>query len=56
MDAQKPKVRRVIQSEPTEPVDVLAVAGPAVAKRAVPALIGAALVALVLVIILRRSR
>jgi hypothetical protein len=56
VEEDRPKVRRIIQSEPVEPVDVLAVAGPAIARRLVPVAIGAALLAVIVVLLVRRSK
>jgi hypothetical protein len=56
VEEDKPKVRRIIQSEPVEPVDVLAVAGPAIARRLVPVAIGAALLAVIVVLLVRRAK
>jgi hypothetical protein len=52
----KPAVRRIIQSDPVEPVDVLAVAGPAIARRVIPVAIGAALLAVIVVLLVRRAK
>jgi hypothetical protein len=49
-----PGVRKV-NHEPAEPVDVMAVAGGPVAKRVAPVLIGAALLALLIVLIRNRA-
>jgi hypothetical protein len=49
-----PGVRKVSQ-EPAEPVDVMAVAGGPVAKRAAPVLVAAALLALLIFLIRNRS-
>lgn len=46
---------RKIDSEPAEPIDVVAVAGGAVAKRVAPMAIGLAVVALAILVLRRRS-
>jgi hypothetical protein len=46
---------RKIDSEPVEPIDVMAVAGDAVAKRVAPLAIVAAVVALAILVLWRRS-
>jgi hypothetical protein len=58
VEDDKPKVRRIVQSEPVEPVDVLAVAGPAIARRAIPVAVAvaAALLAIVVMLRVRRAR